>query len=111
MQLAAPHGDFVTPVLFGIAEYDYEHNLAYTTDLLKLLIDDTEYGEENKHVIGEWLSHWVPYSVAAARQLQPIWSQPKLKVLRFEEAFERAKHRFESILSKLGLELPKEVQL
>ena len=111
MQFAAPHGDFVTPVLFGIAEYDYEHNLAYTTDLFKLLIDDAEYGEENKRVIGEWLSHWVPYSVAAARQLQPVWSQPKLKVLRFVDAYERAKHRFESILSNLGLELPKEVQL
>jgi len=111
MQFAAPHGDFVTPVLYGIAEYDYEHNLAYTTDLFKLLIDDAEYGEENKRVIGEWLSHWVPYSVAAARQLQPVWSQPKLKVLRFEDAYERARHRFESILSKLGLELPKEVQL
>ena len=111
MQFAAPHGDFVTPVLFGIAEYEYEHNLAYTTDLFKLLVDDTEYGEENKRVIGEWLSHWVPYSVAAARQLQPVWSQPKLKVLRFVDAYERAKHRFESILSNLGLELPKEVQL
>ena len=51
------------------------------------------------------------YSVSAARQLQPVWSQPKLKVLRFEDAYERARHRFASILSKLGLELPKEVQL
>jgi propane monooxygenase small subunit len=111
MQFAAPHGDFVTPVLFGIAEYDYEHNLAYTTDLFKLLVDDTEFGEANKIVIGEWLTHWVPYSVAAARLLQPIWSQPKQKILRFEDAYERAKHRFESILQKLGIELPKEVQL
>jgi propane monooxygenase small subunit len=111
MQFAAPHGDFVTPVLFGIAEYDYEHNLAYTTDLFKLLVDDTEFGEANKLVIGEWLTHWVPYSIAAARLLQPIWSQPQQKVLRFEDAYERAKHRFESILQKLGIELPKEVQL
>jgi propane 2-monooxygenase small subunit len=111
MQLAAPHGDFVTPVLFGIAEYDYEHNLAYTIDLFKMLVDDTEQGEENKRTIGEWLALWVPYSVAAARQLQPIWSQPRQKVLRFEDAYERAKHRFESILAKIGVELPKEVQL
>jgi len=111
MQFAAPHGDFVTPVYFGIAEYDYEHNLAYTTEQLRLLVEDPKYGEENKRVMGEWLAHWVPYSVAAARQLQPIWSQPRLKVLRFEDAYERAKHRLESILSKLGLQLPKEVQL
>jgi hypothetical protein len=31
--------------------------------------------------------------------------------LPFEDAYERAKHRFTSILSNLGLELPKEVQL
>ena len=111
LQFAAPHGDFVTPVLFGIAEYDYEHNLAYSRDLYKMLADDTEYGEENKRTMGEWLTHWVPYSVSAARQLQPIWSQTKLKVLPFEDAYERAKHRFTSILSNLGLELPKEVQL
>jgi propane 2-monooxygenase small subunit len=111
MQFAAPHGDFVTPVLFGIAEYDYERNLAYTTDLFKMLIDDDEFGEANKLKIGEWLSHWVPFSVAAARLLQPIWSQPQQKVLRFEDAYERAKHRFESILQKLEIELPKEVQL
>ena len=111
MQFAAPHGDFVTPTLFGIAEYDYEHNLAYTKDLFEMLIDDDEFGAENKRIMGEWLTHWVPYSVAAARQLQPVWSQPKQKILRFEDAYDRAKQRFESILQKLGLELPKEVEL
>jgi len=111
MQFAAPHGDFVTPTLFGIAEYDYEHNLAYTKDLFEMLIDDDEFGAENKRIMGEWLAHWVPYSVAAARQLQPVWSQPKQKILRFEDAYDRAKQRFESILQKLGLELPKEVEL
>jgi propane monooxygenase small subunit len=111
MQFAAPHGDFVTPVLVGIAEFDYEHNLAYTVELLRLLVEDAQYGEENKRVMGEWLAHWTPYSVTAARLLQPVWSQPKLKILRFADAYDRAKDRFESVLSKLGLQLPKEVQL
>ncbi len=111
MQFAAPHGDFVTPVYYGIAEYDYERNLAYTTDLFRLLADDEKYGVENKRIMGEWLAHWVPFSVTAARQLQPIWSQPRIKVIRFEDAYERAKNRFMSILSTIGLELPKEVQL
>ncbi len=109
MQCAAPHGDFVTPVLFGIGEYDYERNLAYTIDFFKLLVDDAEHGEANKQVIGQWLAHWMPFSVAGARQLQPIWSQLQIKVLRFEDAYERAKNRFTTILSKLGLELPKEL--
>src|SRR5579875_497401 len=111
LQFAAPHGDFVTPVLYGIAEHDYERNLAYTMELYKMLADDEVYGTENKRLMSEWLAHWTPYSVAAARQLQPIWSQVRVKTLRFEDAYERAKERFTTNLSRLGVELPKEVQL
>lgn len=111
MQCAAPHGDFVTPVLFGMAEHDYERNLVYTMDLYKMLADDATHGGENKRIMGEWLAKWTPYSIAAARQLQPIWSQVRVKVVRFEDAYERAKERFTANLSRLGIELPKEVQL
>ena len=107
LQFAAPHGDFVTPVIFGIAESDYDRNLAYTIELFKMLADDSEHGAANKQVMQEWLAHWTPYSVTGARQLQPIWSQTQIKVLRFEDAYERARDRFTSILSKIGLELPK----
>jgi propane monooxygenase small subunit len=111
MQFAAPHGDFITPVLFGIAEYDYFRNLAYTRDLFKLLVNDEEHGEENKRTIAEWLTRWTPFSVSAARQLQPLWSQTSLKVRRFEDAYESVKDRFTSLLSTLEIQLPKEVQL
>jgi hypothetical protein len=108
MQHAAPHGDFVTPVLFGLAEHDYERSLAYSIDLFKLLVNDEKYGAKNKQIMEEWLTYWTPFSIAGARLLQPIWSQTQIKVLRFEDAFERAKNRFRSILSKLELQLPEE---
>ncbi len=111
LQFAAPHGDFVTPVIFGIAEHDYERNLAYTIEQFRLLAEDEEHGEANKRIMGEWLSHWVPFSSSGARQLQPVWSQTQLKVVRFEDAYENAKGRFATILSKIGVELPKEIQL
>ncbi|MBE3559600.1 MAG: toluene hydroxylase [Ktedonobacteraceae bacterium] len=111
LQFAAPHGDYVTPVLFGIAELDYEHNLAYSIEQFRLLAEDEQYGEANKRIMQEWLAHWTPFSVSGARLLQPLWSQTQIKVLRFEDAYERAKERFTSILSKLGLTLPEEVQL
>ncbi len=111
MQTGAPHNDFVTPTVVGVAEVDYEHSLRYTTELLSLLAEDPEHGDANKQVMREWLGTWVPYSVTAARQLQPLWSQAKVKVLRFEDAFDRARHRLESILSTLGLALPGEVKL
>lgn len=110
MQFAAPHGDYLTPMVVGAAEADYERNLAYTLDLFRLLVDDAEHGTENRRLIGAWLAKWTPYSVAA-RQLQPLWSQPRLKVVRFEDAYERAKHRFTSILEGLRIELPQEVRL
>jgi propane monooxygenase small subunit len=111
MQFAAPHGDFVTPVLFGIAEHDYERNLAYSVELFRMLVEDDEHAEHNKQIMRIWLAHWVPFSVSAARQLQPIWSQTKLKVLRFEDAYERAQDRFKTAMSRIGLELPEEVML
>jgi propane monooxygenase small subunit len=57
----------------------------------------------------EWLDHWVPYSVAAAQGLEPIWSEPEVQVVSFEESFEKARARFEDILSELGLQLTEEL--
>ena len=51
---------------------------------------------------------WTPISIEAARTLQPIWSQPAEKAMRFEESMERSSQRFERLLSDIGLETPKE---
>ena len=48
-------------------------------------------------------------AVAAARNLQPIWSQLSEKVVRFEDSFDRSRGRFESLVGDIGLEAPKEV--
>jgi hypothetical protein len=48
-------------------------------------------------------------AVAAARNLQPIWSQLSDKVVRFEDSLERSQARMASLLSDIGLETPKEV--
>ena len=41
-----------------------------------------------------WLAEWTPVSIEAARTLQPIWSQPAEKAMRFEESMERSSQRF-----------------
>lgn len=111
MQLAAPHGDYVTPSILGVAESDFERDLRWTKELFTLMVEDENHGEENKRLMRDWLAKWVPYSVAAARELQPIWSQPQVKAIRFEDSFDRVKTRFETILSELQLETPEEVTL
>ena len=75
-----------------------------------MLADDEEHGAHNKELMQGWLDEWVPVSLEAGRKLQPIWSQPSEKVVRFEDSLERSKHRIGDLLEDLTLEIPKEVQ-
>ncbi|HKN54009.1 MAG TPA: toluene hydroxylase [Amycolatopsis sp.] len=111
VQQAAPaNGDFVTPTLIGAEEFDYsERDLRYTKPMFELLINDKQYADHNKQVLQTWLEDWVPRCIAAARTLQPLWSQPDAKPTRFEDGLDRAKSRFLGILSDLGLKAPKEL--
>ena len=111
VQQAAPgNGDFVTPTIVGAEEYDYaERDLRYTKVMFGLLINDREFADHNKEIMQQWLEAWVPRCIAAARELQPLWSQPDAKSPCFEDGLDRAKNRFRGILSELGLETPKEL--
>jgi propane 2-monooxygenase small subunit len=111
VQHAAPgNGDFVTPTLVGAGEHDYaERDLRYTKVMFALLTDDREFAAYNKDILQGWLSTWTSRSLAAARRLQPLWSQPDAKPPRFEEALDRQKSRFAGIVSDLHLETPAEL--
>jgi propane 2-monooxygenase small subunit len=111
MQFAAAHGDFATPSIVAIAEGDYERNLANTVELFHILLHDPEETEHNQQTVQRWLSKYLPLCLEAANQLQPIWSQPRVKVASFGEAFTAAKVRVEAILGQIGAQLPKGVQL
>ena len=54
-------------------------------------------------------SIWTARSIAAARALQPIWSQPDSKPPRFEDGLDAVKNRFAALLSELHLDVPKEL--
>jgi len=109
MQIAARNGDYITPTIVGTGEHDYDRDLSYTRNLFRLLTRDEEYGETNKVLFGEWLTTWVPRSLAAAQALQPIWSQPADKAVTFASSFDAAKQKFRSLLDELGLDTPKEL--
>jgi propane 2-monooxygenase small subunit len=111
VQQAAPtNGDYVTPTVVGAGEYDYaERDLRYTKPMFDLLTNDKEFAAHNKQVLSEWLSLWTGRSLAAARKLQPLFSQPDHKPPRFEDALDRAKNRFSAILSEINLSAPKEL--
>ena len=110
MRFAPPQGDSLTPSVIGVSEREFsERDLSCTKDMMTELLEDETYGEENKRVMQEWLDHWVPYSIAAAKGLEPMWSEPEIQPVSFEESFEHVKSRFEDILSDLQLQVPEEV--
>ncbi|MDT5113072.1 MAG: propane 2-monooxygenase small subunit, partial [Mycobacterium sp.] len=55
------------------------------------------------------LDKWIPLSMTAALELQPIWSQPQERTVPFAESFEAAKAGLRSVLSDLDLDQPKEL--
>jgi len=68
-----------------------------------MLSRDEKHGEENRATMQSWLGAWTPVSVDAARKMQPIWSQPGEKVIRFAESLEHSRRRFDEVLAELNL--------
>jgi propane monooxygenase small subunit len=109
MQIAARNSDYITPTIVGTGENDYDRDLAYTRNLFRLLTNDAEHGESNKALFGRWLSVWVPRCLAAARALQPVWSQPADKPVTFASSLDAAKQKFTALLEELGLDIVEEL--
>jgi propane monooxygenase small subunit len=111
MQSAAGHGDFVTPTVMGAGEYDYaQRDLRWTIACFAPLTQDREFADHNTSLMQGWLSKWVPQALGAARQMQPLWSQPDAKPPRFEDSLDKAKNRFAGICRDLGLDTPEELK-
>jgi propane monooxygenase small subunit len=109
MQVAARNGDYITPTIVGSGEHDYSRDLAYTRVLFSMLTRDEEHGEDNKEVLQGWLATWVPVSLDAARQLQPIWSHPGERVVPFADSMAAATADLTRLLADLDLDVPKEL--
>ena len=104
MQAAAPQGDFVTPTLMGAGEADTARDARVARRLFSMLANDEEHGEHNRRTMDGWLREWTPRSIGAGRAMQPIWSQPGEKVIRFEESLEHARRRHQELLDEFNLE-------
>ncbi|QIN85162.1 toluene hydroxylase [Rubrobacter tropicus] len=112
MRFAAPNGDFLTPSIIGVSEREFnDRDLRYSKEMYRVMGADEVHGEANRELMQEWLAKWTPYSVAAAKGLEPLWSEPETKpaAASFETAYERVQTRFEGILSDLELRMPQEV--
>ena len=106
MQAAAAQNDFITPAVVSAAEADYERNLANTVELFHLLGTDPVHGGHNIALFNTWLARHADLALDAANHLQPIWSQPRVKVVTFPDVLSRAKNRIQGIARELGLTVP-----
>ena len=104
MQLAAAQNDFITPSVVSAAEGDYERNLANTVELFSLLVQDPEHGEANRKLFLGWAESHGKLATDAAANMQPIWSQPRVKVTQFDDAYDHAKNRLRAIAAEIGFD-------
>ena len=88
------------------AEADYERNLANTVELFHILAGDPTYGAQNIALFNGWLAKHADLALDAANHLQPIWSQPRVKVATFADALAHAKNRIKGIAAEIGLTVP-----
>jgi propane monooxygenase small subunit len=106
MQAASAQNDFITPAVVSAAEADYERNLANTVELFHMLGADPEHGKHNIALFNKWLAKHGDLALEASNRLQPIWSQPRVKVVTFGDALSHAKNRIKGIAAELGLTVP-----
>jgi propane monooxygenase small subunit len=106
MQAASAQNDFITPAVVSAAEADYERNLANTVELFHILGSDPTHGAHNTALFNKWLAKHADLSLDAANHLQPIWSQPRVKVVTYSDALAHAKNRIKGITGELGLKVP-----
>jgi len=105
MQLAASQNDFMTPAVVSAAEGDYERNLANTVELFRMLVLDEEHGQANRELFTGWLLKHGAEAINAANLLQPIWSQPRVKVAQFTDAVQSAHQRLQAIGAEIGIDV------
>ncbi len=105
MQLAAAQNDFITPAVVSSAEGDYERNLANAVELFHILTTDQEHGAHNRALFMKWLEKHGSIAKKAAAEMQPLWSQPRVKVAQFADAQEASRNRLRAIGAEVGLDV------
>ena len=105
MQMAASQNDFITPSIVSAAEGDYERNLANTVELCSMLTQDQVHGEHNRQLFVSWAGTHGKLAMDAANLLQPIWSQPRVKIAHFKDALDQANNRLRAIAAQIGFDV------
>jgi hypothetical protein len=73
---AARNGDPLTAALMVTAGIDTERQLAWTQELVRVLLSDEAHGSSNRAAISGWIQRWIPKVLAAVDGYAPVFSTP-----------------------------------
>ncbi|HEY2436427.1 MAG TPA: MmoB/DmpM family protein, partial [Solirubrobacteraceae bacterium] len=72
IRAAAANGDTVTPVLARVETQEWEWARAWTVALVRFLLEDPPFGNDNRATVSGWVSDWLPQALEAAMALTPL---------------------------------------
>ena len=101
---AARNGDPLTVGLMATASIDSERQLAWTRELVRVLLADEAHGDANRRVITGWIADRLPGVLAAVDAFAPAFGTPGIATGEpFEAAAGRVKEQQSSMCAALSL--------
>jgi hypothetical protein len=101
----APHnGDPLTPVILAAARRDTARHLETTRSLVKFLISDPQFGDDNREVVSGWMEGWSAESNRAASAAVGLFGIEGISVSsRGPDALQQVTADHSKIVTGLGL--------
>ncbi len=102
IRAAAANGDTVTPVLARAETQEWEWARAWSSSLVRFLLEDSKFGLANRKVIADWVRDWLEQAVEAAMALAPLASALPVGI-DVEDAVLRVRAYAGAMLEQAGL--------
>jgi methane monooxygenase component A beta chain/propane monooxygenase small subunit len=101
---AARNGDPLTAALMLTGGIDTERQLAWSQELVRVLLADPEHASGNRAAISGWIERWTPRVLAAVDGYAPVFSTPGITTGEpFAAAAGRAREHQRALCAALSL--------
>ncbi len=102
---ATHNGDPVTPMILAPVRRDTERHLRTTSDFVRFLTSDPEFGTANRRVLSEWVRHWTQESARAAEAAAALFQISGITVVDSAEvALARVTSAQTALAQELGID-------
>jgi propane 2-monooxygenase small subunit len=66
-------GDALTSAIGHVAQVEWAWISDWTAELMRFVLEDEQHGQQNREVVGDWITGWLPEAREAADALGPIF--------------------------------------